>query len=66
MEEARNTTAQGLKLLKTSDLKIIMAHVSWPWTHEAIAVAGIGPKFQGNYQIHVDNTPGIHCCGGRT
>lgn len=49
----------GFEVIKDfPDLKIIMAHVGWPWTDEAIAVAGMGPKFRGNYQIHVDITPG--------
>jgi len=39
-------------------LKILLAHISWPWTDECIATAGMCSMFEKIRQIHVDLTPG--------
>ncbi len=38
-------------------LKVVLAHLSWPWTDEAIATCGMG-RLDGHIQIHLDLTPG--------
>jgi len=40
------------------NLKVLLAHISWPWTDEAIATAGMGPIFEKKAQIYIDLTPG--------
>ncbi|MHC4712798.1 MAG: amidohydrolase family protein [Planctomycetota bacterium] len=40
------------------NLKCLLAHISWPWTDEAIATAGMGPIFEKKAQIYIDLTPG--------
>ncbi len=39
-------------------LKVILAHIGWPWTDEAIATAGMCSRFAKIRQIHLDLTPG--------
>lgn len=39
-------------------LRIVMAHVSWPWTDEALAVAGGDARYEQDPQIYIDLTPG--------
>jgi predicted TIM-barrel fold metal-dependent hydrolase len=39
-------------------LKVLMAHIGWPWTDEAIATAGMCSRFEKIRQIHLDLTPG--------
>ena len=39
-------------------LKVILAHLSWPWTDEAIAVAGMCAHNDPSRQMHLDLTPG--------
>ena len=38
-------------------LKVLLAHLSWPWTDEAIATCGMG-VLDKHVQIHLDLTPG--------
>ena len=40
------------------NIKALLAHISWPWTDEAIATAGMGPIFEKKAQIYIDLTPG--------
>ena len=40
------------------NLRILMAHIGWPWTDECIATAGMCSHFEKIRQIHVDLTPG--------
>ncbi len=40
------------------NLKVILAHMAWPWTDEAIATAAMGPEFEKKTQIYLDLTPG--------
>ena len=37
---------------------MLLAHIGWPWTDEAIATAGMCSHFEKIRQIHVDLTPG--------
>lgn len=39
-------------------VKVILAHIGWPWTDEAIATAGMCSHFEKIRQIHLDLTPG--------
>ncbi len=39
-------------------LRVLLAHIGWPWTDEAIATAGMCSHFEKIRQIHLDLTPG--------
>lgn len=39
-------------------LKFTLAHISWPWTDEAIATAGMCSRIEKAGQIHLDLAPG--------
>ena len=52
-----NRPAEYEDLLDVSGLKFAMAHISWPWTDECIAVYG---KFQNAYRIRGDETSELY------
>ena len=52
-----NRPAEFEDLLDISGLKFAMAHISWPWTDECIAVYG---KFQNAYEVRGDETAHLY------